>query len=325
MSIGVRAPYLGVHIPPGVDSSTSYSNPGGTGDRVRYIIATTNLAKSATSVSMDRLVNGGFAASAADSYAFQTGQGGSSKFIRFQFADAQIVNEARWYQDVSNTHGIWQWQGSNDGSSWTNIGASFTLGGTLQTQTELSGNTTRYFYYQLVGVSGSTSVTPWIKEVEFKISLTNRTNGCVYVTGNRTSTIAVSASSGLLHATTTASKLVDGSFTADATGSVYFNPILGVAGRWIQFDFGTAKLIDEAAWYQDITDTQGVWQWQGSADASGWTNIGSSFTLGTSAYRLSLHLELHSNTTSYRYYRLLGISGTTSSNSWLQEIEFRIA
>jgi hypothetical protein len=31
------------------------------------------------------------------------------------------------------------------------------------------------------------------------------------------------------------------------------------------------------------------------------------------------------NTTAYRYYRMLGVSGSTSNAPWLSEIEFRIA
>jgi hypothetical protein len=71
--------------------------------------------------------------------------------------------------DTADSHGTWKWQGSNDDSSYTDIGSSFTLGGsTTQTQTELNGNVTAYRYYKLLGVSGTCTDTPYLEEIEFK-------------------------------------------------------------------------------------------------------------------------------------------------------------
>ncbi|MBI1308659.1 MAG: hypothetical protein GC129_02215 [Proteobacteria bacterium] len=90
-------------------------------------------------------------------------------YLRFQFTAATVVTEAQWVQSGAFTHGTWQWQGSNDGSTWTNIGATFTLGGsTTQTITTLNGNTTAYIYYQMVGTGGSTSGSPYLYETNFK-------------------------------------------------------------------------------------------------------------------------------------------------------------
>ncbi len=93
----------------------------------------------------------------------------SGKEIRFQFSASTKITEAKWYQSTSDSHGTWKWQGSNDGSNWTDIGNSFTVGGTTtQTQTELSSNILGYLYYRLLGVSGNTATPPWIYEIEFK-------------------------------------------------------------------------------------------------------------------------------------------------------------
>jgi hypothetical protein len=94
----------------------------------------------------------------------------SGRELRFGFSDfTRRITEAKWYQDTAATHGDWKWQGSNDGSTWTDIGTSFTLGGTLQTITTLSGNASYWHYYRLLQVSGVTSSGPWLREIEFNI------------------------------------------------------------------------------------------------------------------------------------------------------------
>ena len=134
--------------------------------------------------------------------------------------------------------------------------------------------------------------------------------------GNRTSTVTVSST--LTPGTGTVANLVDGSqaFNLWWSGSV--------AGSYIRFDFGAgqSKLITEATFYESSAVSQGVWKWQGSNDASTWTDIGSSFTLGATAPQTIT--ELSGNTTGYRYYQLLGISGSTSSGPYIQEFEFKI-
>lgn len=148
--------------------TTSYANSGGTGGRTGIITTSTSMALYGGSV-ISNLVNGSFTANASNAIAFTTTGAVSGEYIRFDFGSGKVIDEAKWYQDASNTHGTWKWQGSNDASSWTDIGTTFTLGGTTQTITELSGNITAYRYYQLLGVSGNRSPTPWITEIEFKI------------------------------------------------------------------------------------------------------------------------------------------------------------
>jgi hypothetical protein len=88
------------------------------------------------------------------------------------------------------------------------------------------------------------------------------------------------------------------------------------------FDFHVPCIIDEAKWYQSNTTDHGTWKWQGGNDGSNWTDIGSPFTLGGAATQTQT--QLNGNTTAYRYYRLLGISGNASWNPWLYEIQFKI-
>ena len=97
-----------------------------------------------------------------------------SVFIRFQFVTPVVVNQVGYFQSAAQTQGVWQWQGSNDGSTWTNIGSTVTpnWGGAAGTAfpISLAGNTTAYTYYQMVGVSGSTSGSPYVGQFQFRIS-----------------------------------------------------------------------------------------------------------------------------------------------------------
>ena len=110
--------------------------------------------------------------------------------------------------------------------------------------------------------------------------------------------------------------------TAICDGDVSTGNIWGVAGvtssRTLRFDLGTGYVVGTIViWFQS-TGSQGVWQWQGSNDATAWTNLGISFTMAATNPQV---LPL-SNSTSYRYYRIIGVSGSTASGPTLNEVEF---
>lgn len=114
------------------------------------------------------------------------------------------------------------------------------------------------------------------------------------------------------------SKLIDGSFADEA----YFTHSFGnVNNPTITFDFGTAKIIDEAKWYQSGADTHGNWKWRRSSDNVSYTDVGVDFALGGST--LQTHTELNGNTTAARYWQLYGVSGSITWLVYLEEIEFK--
>src|SRR5574343_1573645 len=144
--------------------TTSYSNLGGSGWRNNVVIATSSALFMIGSA--PNLIDG------------NTGGGNwfingacAGHYIKFEFPESVIIDEAKYYQSDSSNQGTWKWQGSNNDSDWTDIGDSFVLGGASpQTQTTLNGNTTAYKFYQLLGVSGSVNFNPWVSEFEFKIA-----------------------------------------------------------------------------------------------------------------------------------------------------------
>jgi hypothetical protein len=141
------------------------ANRDGRGDRRTLITQTTDAAW--TGFAFSDLINGN-----AGSNAFQFVAGQSGRHITFQFPNARIINEARWFQDVSGSHGTWEWQASNDGSSWSTISAGFTLDGVATGSNigDLSANLASYVYYRMQQIAGVTSAVPWPREIEFKIS-----------------------------------------------------------------------------------------------------------------------------------------------------------
>lgn len=158
--------------------ATSYTNPGGSGNRTSTGDGTVTVSFGGTwtgliAGEMQNLVDGGFGNNGTDSFDASVSPVTSSHYIRFDFGTAKVIDEAKWYTNSGATaQGTFKWQGSNDASSWTDIGSSFTLSGTgssPQTQTQLNGNTTGYRYYQLLGVSGTFNNGPWNQELEFKI------------------------------------------------------------------------------------------------------------------------------------------------------------
>jgi hypothetical protein len=296
--------------------ATSYSNVGGSGDRRTPVIGSST-GITFTGGNISALLDG---ITGSGTLWFSSNFAAAGCVMEFDFRYPAIIDEAKWYQSTSATHGTWKWQGSNNGSSWTDIGSSFTLGGASpQTQTQLNGNTTAYRYYRLLGVSGNVSSAPYLREIEFKITYNANAVTPAYGNplslGDRTATITLT--SDVAKSGGNYTDLINGSYA----GTLWFSGG-AVAGHYIKFDFGVDKIISEAIWYQTAgATTQGVWKWQGSADGSNWFDIGSSFTLGDWA---QVQTQLNGNTTAYRYYRLLGISGNTSTVPFDAEIDFCI-
>lgn len=148
-------------------ANPSYANSGGTGDRRSIITATATIPISGTGLA-SRFVSGDLTGN--DTWWGSTSVG--TNYFRFDFGSgaSKVVNEAKYYQQNTTNQATLKWQGSNDASSWTDIGTSFLLGGVAtQTITTLSANVTGYRYYQLVGVSGSMNGGPFAYQFEFKI------------------------------------------------------------------------------------------------------------------------------------------------------------
>lgn len=122
------------------------------------------------------------------------------------------------------------------------------------------------------------------------------------------------------------SGFVVGPFYNSVNGSTteftwFFGGTTVSSATWLKWDFLAPIVIDEATYYQQFAVSEGTWKWQGSNDNSAWTDIGSSFALGSSVPQVLT--TLNGNTTAYRYYRMLGVSGSTNTGPFIQEFEFK--
>jgi hypothetical protein len=323
----------------------SYSNSGGTGQR-RYLIA------------IDTICHLGSGGQRAPVYLIDGSLGTniwfdsqiSGQYLNFDFGQPRVIDEAKWYQDNASTQGTWKFQGSNDNSTFTDVGSTFTLGGaTTQTITAINGNTTAYRWWKLIQTAGSTTSSPYTKGIEFQIDSLDTTvtqYGNTYGVGDRTASITISQSQttghgNILFGTSTAQDpdlgpLVDNLNSVANPGALeYKSTELPVSGKWIKFQFPDYRVIDEFRWWYIIGD-QATWKLQGSNDNSTWTDLGSSQLITTSIAALGyensdvisccVFTGCHGNTTGYIYYRMAGVSGSVVNEARLRvyEVGFRI-
>ncbi|RVD68614.1 MAG: hypothetical protein E5V62_02955 [Mesorhizobium sp.] len=135
-----------------------------TGDRTASI--TTSTTATLGGGTINNLIDGVIDLNTTDACFFNSGQ--STREIKFDFGSGKIITGFTWLQDTDNSHGTWVLEGSNDDSSYTGVGSSFTLGG-LCVETVTFSNSTSYRYYKLRQTSGTTSSTPWLMEIEFRL------------------------------------------------------------------------------------------------------------------------------------------------------------
>lgn len=298
--------------------SYAYANFGGTGDRTTVatnrgapIVVTSSLTISGGGA-FSNLCDGGFGNNTSDSFKI-TSVAASGKEIKFDFRNtgARVITEFKFYQETSDTHGVWDFKGSMDDSSYTTLQANITLGGST-TQTQAVANTSKYLFYKFVGVSGNTSATPFLQEFEFKIS-----GNALIELGDRTATATITYSGTVPFGT--ASNWIDGAFANSAADSASFQAVTAV-GKTLKFDMGSGNSarVTGFTWWQQTADSHGTFDFEGSNDNSTWTPLKTGFTLG-GATRTRYDVT---NATAYRYYRLSGTAGTLSATPWLWEWEF---
>lgn len=134
----------------------SYSNFGGTGDRRGLITLTSTFPNDAyfgNSRKLDGLINGG---GLSLGYFMNTGESVAGHSIRFDFLCApRIIDKVKLYAGSTSSTDVYQFQGF-DGSSWTNLGSTFAMSSISSGGTEINlSNTTAYYAYRLLGVSGT--------------------------------------------------------------------------------------------------------------------------------------------------------------------------
>jgi hypothetical protein len=178
----------------GGGGTTSYANPGGTGNRTASITVTV-AGFTLGGGTASNLVDGVNAANTNDGMWITSGTGA----ITFDFGSGQYISEFKWYQpSTTSVLGNYNWDGSNDNSNWTTIKSSFALGGSAtQTVDVTQGSPTLYRYYRLNYVSG-TVTNNWNGEIEFKIVNSLSVNNMTLVTTTQTADATITKARALL-------------------------------------------------------------------------------------------------------------------------------
>tara|TARA_R110000824_G_scaffold37219_2_gene114518 strand:- start:776 stop:1396 length:621 start_codon:yes stop_codon:yes gene_type:complete len=146
---------------------------------------------------------------------------------------------------------------------------------------------------------------------------------------------ATQSSSGFIYDQATGGVFFGGLFNGTKTTTNEFYLKSGNRNdKWLRFDFGGNKVINEAKYYQQNDQAQATFQWAGSTDGSDFTDIGGTFQIGSSnvsqviddvTVYVYTFATLSANTTAYRYYRLTQVSGASVTSSHGFEFEFKIS
>lgn len=149
--------------------ATSYSNSGGTGDRISLITITTTASLGGGS-NIDRLIDGTKTVNNTSAACWWIA-GQSGREIVFDYTPSgfkQIIDEFTWTQQFGATQGTWSFQGWN-GSSYVDLLTGITLGTGGAVIAYSFSNTNDYVKYRLLQTSGVTDDNPWLQEWEAKI------------------------------------------------------------------------------------------------------------------------------------------------------------
>lgn len=144
--------------------ATSYSNFQGSGARPQIAVSCSPSSMfTAGYQNIAELVNGG-----NNNTLYFTNTSIVGGTITFDFKYPQKIDEFTWVQSAAGVNGVWNWQGSNDATTWDTLTTNITLGTAVSTVVPVSCPK-MYRYFRLLGVSGTGNTAPRVYEMNFKI------------------------------------------------------------------------------------------------------------------------------------------------------------
>lgn len=159
---------LGFNVVAVMDEPPFYSN----GPREAFITVTTDLATFSGTPS--NLVDGAFNNDASDALGIGLNDleiAPGDFFVQFALAEQKIFTGIKVIQSNAYNGGEWQWQGSDDGSGWTNISTPFFISGAGGVVQSFSlPNSTPYFFYRMLSVDGVINQFGYWLEFEFIVA-----------------------------------------------------------------------------------------------------------------------------------------------------------
>jgi hypothetical protein len=93
--------------------------------------------------------------------------------------NSKIYTGVKLLQSNSQSHGgAYKWQGSNDGSNFTDFDTNFTWGGSSTIESTWTNNTAFRYIRILGGVGSVSNNSPWSQDIEFKVkTITSNATG----------------------------------------------------------------------------------------------------------------------------------------------------
>lgn len=144
----------------------TYDSAIGIGNRTSAITVTTN-GITAGGGNPTQLLNGAY----DNSYWWTNAANNGTQWMKFDFGsgNAWVIDAINLIQNVNASHGVWRLEGSNDDSTWTQVGVDITL----QRNENVFGNPDKdaYRYYRIRAISGNRSQSPYLQEMEFRAAL----------------------------------------------------------------------------------------------------------------------------------------------------------
>ena len=145
--------------------TTSYANIGGSGERRPWV--TTSGTLTFASGDATHMING---LTGTNDAWINSGQSTATLIFDFGSSNSPVIDEFTWFQDGSHSQGTWKFSGSPDNSTWTDLLTGINLGNAAAADVHAVTNSTGYRYYRLAQTGGSTSSSPYTRQINFKIS-----------------------------------------------------------------------------------------------------------------------------------------------------------
>ena len=273
--------------------TSSYSR----GDRRSVITISSNFSVfGANGGSLQNWVDGSVAS--AQSWYFIGGQAVAGKYIVITFATAQQITGFKIISSNADTPKVFDFQGSTNNSSWVSLGNFIYLdppstimvgsgeiipdtdfvndfGNPVPVDTHLFNNNTAYQYYRMMGISGTTSGSPYEYEILFKsASVYSWTN--TYSKGDRTSIITITSGMDFSAAGSSPLCIINGIFSGGGVTTadrLNYSPT-NSAPYYIRFQLAVAQKIMAFKISMICPDTVPLLaDWQGSSDGITWITL----------------------------------------------------
>jgi len=304
----------------------------------------------------EHLVNGLTGSNATAAWAFGNAIAVFNKFIQYEFNVPVRLETFRQAKSDLTDVGTWKIQASLDGVIWVDVSPTVAW---IPIVTEWPITVTEAFpFYRMLGQGGNSSTTPFLPETVFTLTpkfkytsddsdvflgsidnplLEDEAANKRYVdegdfftkveaipdnsafdSGDRISIITVTKDPAFTNfAGTLPEHLVNGLIGGNAIDAWAFGNSIAVLDKFIQYEFNTPVRLQKLIQDKSNTVNVGTWKIQSSADGVIWVDVSSAVAWAPLFTTWDITV-----TEPFKFYRMLGTAGNSSTSPWLPETTF---